>query len=67
MAVDVSRIRHVPLFAGLSDAQLVIATSDGTVLAMFGADFAMLSSEIPELKQRIDAAITERLPRASGS
>jgi len=130
MAVDVSRIRNVPLFAGLTDSQLnglaahfeerhcapgqhltseggggyfffvidageaevshgedviatfgpgdffgeaaifqtlrrtatVMTTSDATVLAMFGADFAKLSSEIPELKQRIDAAIAERLP-----
>jgi CRP/FNR family transcriptional regulator len=131
MAVDVSRLESVPLFEGLTDAQLaalasrfeerhvepgahltseggggyfffvidageasvshgddvvatfgpgdffgeaaifetrrrtatVTATTSGTVLAMVGADFAVLSSQIPELKQRIDAAIAERLPR----
>jgi hypothetical protein len=30
---------------------------------MFGADFAVLSDEIPELKKRIDDAIAQRLPR----
>jgi CRP/FNR family transcriptional regulator, cyclic AMP receptor protein len=133
MAVDVSRIQQVPIFVGLSDAQVaaiasrleerhvdpgrhltsegaggyfffvidsgearvtkgddiiatfgpgdffgeaaifkttrrtatVIATSPVTVLAMFGADFAMLSDEIPELKKRIDATIAQRLPRTS--
>jgi CRP-like cAMP-binding protein len=131
MAVDVSRIQQVPIFAGLSDAQVaaiasrfeerhvdpgrnltseggggyfffvidsgkarvtkgddivasfgpgdffgeaaifettrstatVTATSPVTVLAMFGADFAVLSDEIPELKKRIDDAIAQRLPR----
>jgi CRP-like cAMP-binding protein len=130
MAVDASRIQHVPIFAGLSEAQVaaiasrfeerhvepgrnltseggggyfffvidsgearvtkgddivatfgpgdffgeaaifersrrtatVTATSPITVLAMFGADFALLSDEIAELKQRIDAAIAQRLP-----
>jgi CRP-like cAMP-binding protein len=130
MAVDVSRLDQVPLFAGLGDAQLaaiasrfeernvkpgrnltseggggyfffvidsgearvtqgndvlatlgpgdffgeaaifetlrrtatVTATSPVTVLAMFGADCAVLSDEIPELKTRIDAAITQRRP-----
>jgi CRP/FNR family cyclic AMP-dependent transcriptional regulator len=130
MAVDVSRIQHVPIFTGLREAQVaaiasrfeerhvdpgrnltsegaggyfffvidsgearvtkgddtvatfgpgdffgeaaifetlrrtatVTAMSPVTVLAMFGADFALLSDEIPELKQRIDAAIAERLP-----
>jgi CRP-like cAMP-binding protein len=130
MAVDVSRVQEVPLFTGLSDAQVaaiasrfeerqvapgrnltseggggyfffviesgearvtrgddvvatfcagdffgeaaifetrrrtatVTATSPVTVLAMFGADFAALSDEIPELKKRIDAAIAQRLP-----
>jgi CRP-like cAMP-binding protein len=40
----------------------VTTTSPVTVLAMFGADFALLTAEIPELKKRIDAAIAERLP-----
>jgi CRP-like cAMP-binding protein len=130
MAVDVSRVRRVPLFADLDDEQLaavaarfeerhvepgrnltteggggyfffvvdegaaqvshgpdviatfgpgdffgeaavfetlrrtatVTTTTPVTVLAMFGADFAVLSNEIPELKRRIDAAIAERLP-----
>jgi len=135
MAVDVSRVRDVPLFAGLSDAQLaaiarrfeerhvlaghnmtsqggggyyffviesgdarvsqggeivatfgpgdffgeaaifetlrrtatVTATTAVTVLAMFGADFAVLTSEIPELEQRIAAALVQRHPRTGSS
>jgi CRP-like cAMP-binding protein len=39
----------------------VTATSPVTVLAMFGADFAVLCGKVPELKQRIDTAMTERL------
>jgi CRP/FNR family cyclic AMP-dependent transcriptional regulator len=134
MAVDVSRVQKMPLFAGLSDTQVaaiasrfeqrnvepgrnltseggggyfffvidsgearvtqgddvlatlgpgdffgeaaifetrrrtatVTATSPVMVLAMFGADFAWLSDEIPELRKRIDAAIAQRLP-PSGS
>src|SRR5262245_30192386 len=133
MALDVSRIRRVPLFADLSDVQLaavaarfeerhvepgrnltseggggyfffvidageacvkhgddvvatfgpgdffgeaaifetlrrtatVTSTSPVTVLAMFGADFALLCDEIPELRKRIDIAIAQRLPRSS--
>jgi CRP-like cAMP-binding protein len=43
----------------------VTAASPVTVLAMFGADFARLSDEIPELKKRIDATIAQRLPPTS--
>src|SRR5262245_13603712 len=50
------------IFETLRRTATVTATSPVTVLAMFGADFAVLSSEIPELKSRIDAAIAERLP-----
>jgi CRP-like cAMP-binding protein len=130
MAVDVSRINNIPLFADLSDEELlavaakleervvdagrhlatehgagyfffvmesgtadvlhdevviaqfgpgdffgeaaifrtfrrtatVTATSESTVFAMFGADFALLVGQIPVLKDRIDAAMAERLP-----
>jgi CRP-like cAMP-binding protein len=50
------------IFETLRRTATVTATSAVTVLAMFGADFAVLSAEIPELKQRIDAAIAQRLP-----
>jgi CRP-like cAMP-binding protein len=53
------------IFETLRRTATVTATSACTVLAMFGADFAVLSGEIAELKQRIDAAIAERLPRPS--
>jgi CRP-like cAMP-binding protein len=50
------------IFETLRRTATVTATSPVTVLAMFGADFAVLAKEIPELKKRIDAAISERLP-----
>jgi CRP-like cAMP-binding protein len=50
------------IFETLRRTATVTATAPGTVLAMFGADFAVLSAAIPELKQRIDAAIAQRLP-----
>jgi CRP-like cAMP-binding protein len=40
----------------------VTATSDSVLYAMFGADFAKLASEIPELHERIEAVLDERLP-----
>ena len=40
----------------------VTATEPGVVFAMFGADFAKLAADIPELHERIDAALDERLP-----
>jgi CRP-like cAMP-binding protein len=40
----------------------VTATGEGLVFAMFGADFAKLAGEIPELHERIEAALDERLP-----
>ena len=40
----------------------VTATEPGVLFAMFGADFAKLVSEIPELHDRIEAALDERLP-----
>jgi CRP-like cAMP-binding protein len=39
----------------------VTATTDMVVFAMFGADFAVLVDEIPELKAEIDAALDARL------
>lgn len=39
----------------------VTATSDMVVFAMFGADFAVLVEEIPELKAEILAALDARL------
>jgi CRP/FNR family transcriptional regulator, cyclic AMP receptor protein len=40
----------------------VTTTTDTVVFAMFGADFAVLVEEIPELKADIDAALEARLP-----
>ena len=40
----------------------VTATTDTVLFAMFGADFALLVEEIPELKAEIDAALDARLP-----
>ena len=40
----------------------VTAVEAGVVFAMFGADFAKLVSDIPEVHERIDAALDARLP-----
>lgn len=40
----------------------VTATSPTVLFAMFGADFAKLVADIPELHARIDKALDERLP-----
>jgi CRP-like cAMP-binding protein len=40
----------------------VTATESGVVFAMFGADFAKLVADIPDLHERIDAALDARLP-----
>jgi cAMP-dependent protein kinase regulator len=40
----------------------VSATQPGLVFAMFGADFAKLVGDIPELHDRIEAALDARLP-----
>ena len=40
----------------------VTATSSIVLFAMFGADFAKLVADIPELHDRIDAALDARLP-----
>jgi cAMP-dependent protein kinase regulator len=40
----------------------VTATQPGLVFAMFGADFAKLVGDIPELHERINAALDARLP-----
>jgi CRP-like cAMP-binding protein len=40
----------------------VTATAPGAVFAMFGADFAKLAGDIPELHERIEAALDARLP-----
>jgi CRP-like cAMP-binding protein len=40
----------------------VTATAPGTVFAMFGADFAKLVADTPELHERIEAALDARLP-----
>ena len=45
----------------------VTATTDSTVYAMFGADFAKLAADIPVLHERIEAALDERLPREDAS
>jgi CRP-like cAMP-binding protein len=40
----------------------VTATQPTALLAMFGADFAKLCGDIPELRERIERALDERLP-----
>ena len=40
----------------------VTAIEPTVVFAMFGADFAKLVGDIPELHERIDQALDERLP-----
>ena len=40
----------------------VTATEPGVVFAMFGADFAKLAGDIPQLHDRIEVALDERLP-----
>lgn len=40
----------------------VTASAPTVLFAMFGADFAKLVSDIPELHARIDQALDERLP-----
>lgn len=41
----------------------VTATEPTVVFAMFGADFAKLVADIPELHARIEAALDARLPK----
>jgi CRP-like cAMP-binding protein len=40
----------------------VTATAPGIVFAMFGADFAKVVADTPELHERIEAALDARLP-----
>jgi hypothetical protein len=40
----------------------VSATRPGLVFAMFGADFAKLAGDIPEIHDRIEAALDARVP-----
>jgi CRP-like cAMP-binding protein len=40
----------------------VTATEPLALIAMFGADFAKLVSDIPDLHERIEAALGARLP-----
>jgi CRP-like cAMP-binding protein len=40
----------------------VIATTDMTLLEMFGADFAVLHAHSPAVKAAIEAAMAQRLP-----
>ena len=40
----------------------VTTTEPSVVFAMFGADFAKLAGDIPELHDRIEAALDTRLP-----
>lgn len=49
------------IFQTLRRTATVTKTTPVTVLAMFGADFAMLTDHIPDLRQKIDAAISVRL------
>ena len=44
----------------------VTATQPSVLLAMFGADFAKLTAEIPTLHATIDAALEARLPSNAG-
>jgi len=48
------------IFRTLRRTATVTTTTPAVVLAMFGADFALLADHIPELRQKIDAAISER-------
>jgi CRP-like cAMP-binding protein len=41
----------------------VTTTTTAVVFAMFGADFAKLTGEIPSLHDRIDQALAERVPQ----
>jgi CRP-like cAMP-binding protein len=49
------------VFQTLRRTATVTTTTPAIVLAMFGADFALLADQIPELREKIDAAISERL------
>jgi CRP-like cAMP-binding protein len=40
----------------------VTTTEPSVLYAMFGADFAKLAADIPELHQRVDVALDQRLP-----
>jgi CRP/FNR family transcriptional regulator, cyclic AMP receptor protein len=40
----------------------VTTTAPTTLFAMFGADFAKLAADIPELHDRIEQALDERIP-----
>jgi CRP-like cAMP-binding protein len=40
----------------------VTATAAGILFAMFGADFAKLAGDLPEIHMRIDAALDARMP-----
>jgi CRP-like cAMP-binding protein len=40
----------------------VTAATELTVLEMFGADFALLNSQLPAVKAAIDTAMAQRLP-----
>jgi CRP-like cAMP-binding protein len=51
------------IFETLRRTATVTTTSPATVLAMFGADFALLTDHIPGLRKKIDAAISDRLRR----
>ena len=51
------------IFQTLRRTATVTTTTPAVVLAMFGAAFASLADHIPELRQKIDAAISERLQR----
>jgi CRP-like cAMP-binding protein len=48
------------IFSTLRRTATVTANVDMRVLAMFGADFALLVDQIPELKSAIDTALGER-------
>jgi CRP-like cAMP-binding protein len=40
----------------------VTATTESVLYAMFGADFAKLAADIPEIHERIEAALDARVP-----
>ena len=49
------------IFETLRRTATVTATTDMCVFAMFGADFATLVAQIPELKPAVDTALKTRL------
>ena len=50
------------IFKVIRRTATVTTTAPSVVFEMFGADFALLTSQIPELQVAIEAAMAKRLP-----